>query len=397
MRIMSTRFAKIAVAASTAMLCALALGPAASSAAVTHAWAQDGFDAGNTGFNPNETIINRTNVESLNWSFAATSPRVSTACTKQFPPVVAGGRLFVGDEAGFAVYNAATGAPLWSVRFALGDDSGVAAFAVSGSTLLVATIESCHSASDQDGRLTAYNVAGGARLWSVFRDTPIFTLVVDNGVAAAVGDDSADTLATGYRISDGADLWDIFTATDSAVSAAGRLLLNTSAGTEAVDITTGAVAWSKPDTWVPLAATPDGKRYIVRTFSGDLLEIFAAAGGIAWTKAGEAGPPVFRTNNQVAVDTSQLYVTHGNTLDVFVTTTGAPVWSGTVLGAANRPIVAGGVVWVVSAGDVSAFNTTTGANLNFLFGFNEGYLGHVVVENGRLYITNGRVLDTYIP
>src|ERR1051326_8426829 len=159
MRIRSTRFAKVAAAASTALLCALALGPATATAATTHAWAHDGFDAGNTGFNPNETIINLTTVASLENRWSITSPVVRAACARQTPPVVAGGRLFLGDEGGFAGYSAANGTPLGSVRSMLPDEEGVVAMAVVGTTLIVSTLESCKSNSDQDGRLTAYDVA----------------------------------------------------------------------------------------------------------------------------------------------------------------------------------------------------------------------------------------------
>src|ERR1041385_4265609 len=103
MRIRSTRFAsvkfaKVAAAAATALLCALALGPATATAATTHAWAEDGFDAGNTGSNPNETTINRTTLEfGVKWRWGIVSPVNPEFCGFLIPrvsPVVAGGRLF---------------------------------------------------------------------------------------------------------------------------------------------------------------------------------------------------------------------------------------------------------------------------------------------------------------
>jgi outer membrane protein assembly factor BamB len=307
--------------------------------------------------------------------------------------VVAGGRVFFSDERGFGAYNAATGVKLWSVRYAEPDEQGVSAFAVSGTTLLVAEVDECKSASDQNGTLTAYNVASGAVLWSAFREEPMFTITVDKGVVVGTGDDGAGPAATAYRVSDGQLLWEKQGADAEVVaSAGGRVLLTLDSGDEAqaVDIVTGVAAWTMPDPWLPQAATPDGKRFLVRTLAGALAEVNASDGSVAWSQPDAGG--------RVAVDNTQVYAVHNGTLTAYATGNGAPHWStsvGALLGGyVPRPVVAGGIVYYIN-GQIDAVNSATGVVFdNELFG---SEFDHAVAENGRLYVTNGRVLDMFAP
>src|SRR5262245_54681380 len=113
MRIVSMKFARSAAATSIVAACALALGPAAATAATSHAWATDGFDAANSGFNPNETMITGATFESLDWQWGIAAPVAAIPCNVlSRAPVVAGGRVFFSDERGFGAYNAATGVKL---------------------------------------------------------------------------------------------------------------------------------------------------------------------------------------------------------------------------------------------------------------------------------------------
>jgi outer membrane protein assembly factor BamB len=73
------------------------------------------------------------------------------------------------------------------------------------------------------------------------------------------------------------------------------------------------------------------------------------------------------------------------------------VWSYAAADAVGRPVVAGGVVYAtVHDSDVAVLGASDGAVLDFSPPY-QGVVGHVVVTGGRLYATDGRVLDVYAP
>jgi len=383
--------AAVTVAATTTA--AAAGSGSLNSPASTANWAQDGYGPGNTGFNPSEKSITPKTIGSLAYHWSIVSPIEIDPCEVQEPPIVAGGRLFMADEGGFAGYDATTGHQLWTVRFGDPSDDSVQAFAVSGTTLVVAT-DDCQSVSDPDGSLTAYDVASGHVLWTVHRDAPFYQLAVDQGVAVGSGADAGAAVTTAYKISNGHVLWNHANIdVTGGVSAHGRVLLSAQfgeGGASAVDITTGRRIWHTAKGWTAVAASPAGDRFLV-TVGTNLLSVNAATGAVQWTATGDAG--------RVATDGTRIYVSVGNELLALNAATGAPQWHASVAAALSygRPIVAGGVVYaaVPGAGTLT-YQATTGAALA-AGALDElgNAVGRSTVLNGRVYVTDGRILDVF--
>jgi outer membrane protein assembly factor BamB len=124
-------------------------------------WLQFGFGPAHNGFNPNETTIGPANVASVHqvWRTA------NLFDEQQSQPIVAGGRLFVNTgsdgNANLNVFNATTGAPLWTAptgAFSTGTP------AIAGGLVI--------APDSEGGGLLAYNVTGcgtatfcGATVW----------------------------------------------------------------------------------------------------------------------------------------------------------------------------------------------------------------------------------------
>ena len=279
---------------------------------------------------------------------------------------------------------------LQAKRAADPDDQITALLAVSGSTLLAATND-CQSQSDPDGTLTAYNVATGAVQWAVHRDAPIYAMIVNTGIAVVTGGDAGSDVATGYRVSNGKQAWNrTGVRTDVAVSAGGRILLTNvdGSGAVAVSVATGAKVWSTSQRWSAVAASTDGHRMFVTTPAGDLLDVYGTTGGVAWTAKGMAGA--------IAVDGSRVYIGHDVNLTA-LSWAGKLLWDDTIGFQVGRPVVAGGVLYAPQQG--ASLLVMKASNGAFADGNPPyaGAIGHAVVVNGRLYVTDGRVLDVFSP
>jgi outer membrane protein assembly factor BamB len=362
-------------------------GPGAVAATSVN-WAQDGFSKGNIDFNAYETAITTSTVASVNYRFSITSQVVRDSCIHQQPPVIDGGRLFVADQAGFGAYNATTGAPLWSVHLPDPDEQLPPLLAVSGTTVLAIATD-CISQSDPDSQLTAYNTSTGAVLWSVFRDAPMWDIVIDGGIIAVAGADAGGGSASGYRLSDGVQVWNRDNVSASGgVSAGGRILLQNFDGTGSVAINdlTGAVLWSTPKTWSAVSSSTDGSRFVVND-SGNLTYVNSSTGAVVWTKTGLAG--------SVAVDAGHIYDAHGTSL-TSLTLAGATTWNLNVGNTVSRPALAGGVLYAYAGRDTLVLNAATDADADVDPPYTNE-IGHAVIVNGLLYVTNGRVLDAYAP
>jgi outer membrane protein assembly factor BamB len=96
---------------------------------------------------------------------------------------------------------------------------------------------------------------------------------------------------------------------------------------------------------------------------------------------------------------STVYVTRGTALQIRSTATGALLWS-TDFGQwaqLGKPVVARGVVYATVDGtELYPFDAVTGRALHDEhWPLYAGVVGHPVIVNGRLYVTDGRVLDMY--
>jgi outer membrane protein assembly factor BamB len=383
-----------AVGAFAALLCVLA-GPAATAtAATTTTWRTDGYGPGNTGYNPVETAVNAGTVDDLTRRWGITAPEIEFACARQWPPVVAGNRLFLSDPRGVSAYDAGTGRRLWSYAFADPTDAQTPALTVVGERLFVA-VSGCQSVSDPDGDLIALNVRTGAVLWAVSRDAPVRHLLVDKDVALIAGVDTGEARVTAYRVSDGGELWTRRAELGDEVSANGRVLINpiddddNRTGSELVDIRTGAALWATPQTFEVLAAGPAGGPLYAAGPGGTLVRINVETGAVVWSVPG--APEL------VSTDGPRLYVVEGTDLVARDSGTGAQLWRRAYGARLGKPVVAGGVLYATTFGvGVAALAPTTGAPLPGAPAF-DGAIGHPVVVNGRLYVTTGRVLGAFTP
>jgi len=377
-----------AVAASAAALCAITLAPAPVLAATTTTWRADGYGPQNSGFNPVETAINTSTVDRLAYRWSILSPIARGSCSRQSPPVVANNRLFVSDQAGIAAYNATTGAQLWTYRFTGHPADEVPPLLTVAGNRLLAAFNGCISQSDPDGRMLAFNVADGARLWSIFRDAPMDVQVVDKDVVVVAGEDVFEPVLTGYSVSDGRELWSTIGRLHQPVSANGRVLMEQEdrTGSDLLDIRTGAVLWTSPTRWEVQAAGPAGGPLYATGPAGELARINVETGAVAWSVPAAGG--------KLAVDGPRLYVAQGTNLVARDSATGAQLWSRPFFSALGKPVVAGGVVYAtVDRRFMVPLNAATGVELDdWTY---EGVLGHPVIVNGWLYVTTGRVLDAF--
>lgn len=371
---------------------AVGLAPSAemAHAAPASGWAQDGYGPGNTGANPYERTITTRNAGKLRYRWSVLSGVTRSGCMAQSPPVVAGRRLFLPDSSGFAAYDAVTGQRLWRRSVAI-FDSETPKFAVSGE-LLISAANTCGSVSDPDVELAAYDAATGARRWSVKRDAPMAHMVVDRNVVVVGGGDAGEDRVTAYRRSDGKELWSKADQQLHAdVSANGRLLLGNSKGSRAVDIVTGKELWSTKAQWMVAAADPAGERFIVGDGTGGLYALDAKDGDTVWSAADLEGA-------NIAVDNERVYASLDTHLIALNVKNGKKIWDQEFYSnPLGRPTVAGGVVYApIEDGWLVMRDARTGADLEDL-PLVSGVHGHAVVAGGRLYVTNGRVLDVFTP
>jgi outer membrane protein assembly factor BamB len=354
-------------------------------------WSASGFGPGNTDANPSETAITAATVASLQYSSSIVSPVVRDSCMRQDTPVIAGGRIFLTDEGGFAAYDETTHAQLWSDRADDPTSDFEPTLTVSGNTLL-AGYTFCDGGNDAGSDIAAYDVTTGAKLWEHIRDAPLNTMVADAGVVVVYGDDpNVIPQVTAYKISDGSVVWsknDV--SLDNPVSSGGRTFLTNTeaAGGFAVNIATGKTIWSTTQNWSIEAASVDGHRMLMR-IGTDLVNVYGQTGGVAWTAPGMAGP--------VAVDANHVYVGNGYDVTSLNETNGKTAWSEHLTEVVQGPALAGGVLYLATVyGGLLELDATNGTNLD-PDAPEQGVIGHPVIVNGRLYVTDGRILDVYTP
>jgi outer membrane protein assembly factor BamB len=365
-------------------------------------WTQDGYAAGNGGYNPDESWIVPARLGRLakQWSITATGQEV---CARQAAPVVAGGRLFLAGRESLGAYDAETGKKIWTYPYADPMDTRTPLLAVSGGTLLAGT-SGCQSVSDPDGVLFALDAATGKRRWQADTEAPDQTMVVDRGVAVVSGSDAGWMASTAFRISTGKQIWQREQATPATgVSAGGTVLLtdyndeSSPVGARAVDITTGAVRWKTSRIWSVRAADRTGRSFLVDDAAGALLRVDAATGRVLWTRAGLAGP--------LAVDARHVYVARTAGAEVvgarstaevlsLAVASGRTAWRRGGYEALLRPVVAGGVLYAVTPQKrLDSLNAATGRVLGF--SVTDKPSDHPVVAGDWLYLTDGGRLRAY--
>jgi outer membrane protein assembly factor BamB len=388
----TTRTARLAAICAVASAIAVPLGVTAAQAASPE-WSQPGFGAGNTGYNPGESIINMSTIAKLKARWTVKPAMVSgDGCASLLrPPVVAGGRVFVAEGAGAGAYDASAGKRLWRDTTAFGDD-GSPLLVVAGS-LVIGVVNTCYSQSDPNGTMIAFDAKTGAVKWKAQRDAPFDTTVVDAGVVIASGGSPSDTdLVTAYRVGDGAVQWSRSEhLMGRPVVAGGRLLLNDTevGGTVAVVAATGAELWHTAANWDVYAANPAGDRFYV-TDGGKLVAVKAATGGKAWS--------VSAVVREITTDGRRLFVADGDAVIAYDATTGKKQWTKDLGDYVSRPIRAGGLLYAIVGEGVpmAILDPVTGAKASSGSAYKKALFNPVLV-GGRLYTTDGTTLRTYTP
>ncbi len=284
-------------------------------------------------------------------------------------PVIAGGRVFLGSDAGrLAAYDAGTGERLWS--FQTGD-------ALRGTPAVAGDL--VVTGGGLDGGLVALDAATGAQRWSV--PTPgratVYTApsVVDGVVYAATGptQDREDTVFA-LDAETGEQLW----ATDAGTSVfagpavgEGLAIVGNADDGEliALDAATGAARWTltrEADYFIGGASVVDGTVFIPTTDGdggGSLLAVDAATGTLRWEAAthgdGQGSTPAVYGDLVIAGS-------HGLGLVVaYDRETGEPVWQYAVSGAVSASVMVTDDGFVVGGSQLDnriwALDASTGA------------------------------------
>lgn len=360
--------------------CLLALAPAAALAgpvAATAGWAQVGYSAQHTGFNPHEHVLSPRDVEHVGraWSYrtgggvfnspavaggvvyassadgqlyaldAATGARLWST-PGYYSPAVAGGRVYAGCAGGWCAFAAATGALLWSYDngYYGGSDptvaGGVVYLGLSGGPL-------------------ALSAATGAIRWVAGGGDPLIITsspaVADGMVYTASYDtESGNCSVTANDADTGQPRWDylVFCNTNGSYSspavADGVVYADVGRNVDAFSTATGARLWRHATggdacsgsclavaNGVVYAGSADGRIYALDAATGSKLWSYATGGAVSSSPA---------VANGVVYDGAldgRIYA-----LDA---ATGEKLWSYATGGQVSSPAVAGGRVYAGSA------------------------------------------------
>jgi uncharacterized protein YjbI with pentapeptide repeats/outer membrane protein assembly factor BamB len=275
-------------------------------------WAQQQFGPGLDADNAAEHVLGAANIRKLQQEWTFSSGPASSAN----PPAVADGIAYVTAYGGslYAV-SAATGKQLWSfnAQTYYGRNGDYTSPAVSNDIAYITA-----------GTLVFAIGPGGQELWSTQGQLNEFT--------------SPPTIADGVVYVSGPD------------------------ATAAFNATTGAVIWTaEPDSNCGQAAVVADTVYL--TCEGSLQALSAATGQTLWSYSTgqlDLNPP--------AVSGGTVYVSLGDagtgTLDAISTSTHQLLWRYTADADVDSPAIAGGTVYLTtSAGQITALNAATGAQL----------------------------------
>ncbi|GIF40719.1 outer membrane protein assembly factor BamB [Actinoplanes xinjiangensis] len=366
-----------ALARTFAVALLLAAGTPAGAAPAPALWDHVGYDAEDSWFNPRETAITASTVRRLvrKWSVRL---RSAETCSSFSGPIVAGGRVFVGDLAGITAYDAATGARRWSHDWGGSTEGGTPRMAVADG-LLVVGYNDCTSVSDPNPVLLALDVRNGLRRWSA--DPPLIgTMIVDKGAVLASGTDvSGDSRTVAYRVRDGRELWRAPGRRIGGTSANGTVAGFAAGGAKAYDITTGTVRWTVKRHLLPGAATPAGDTFYGTGDKERLVAVDVKNGAVRWTALGPS--------ELIATDGTRLYRSDGEAIVALDARTGKQVWRRNLPAYGGQPVVAGGVVYAGGiALDAARGTVITGP---------PPLGGDLVVTGGVLYQSHEGALTAY--
>jgi outer membrane protein assembly factor BamB len=358
----------------------------------TISWPQTGFDAGHTGFNPNESTLTTANVIGLTRSWAS-----GPGGTYSNPIVGSGLVVLVTRGGGFCtgvrVLKAATGQLVWSHAFK--------AFQCTNPVL---TGDVVSLISNNPWRLYSWKLQSGSKFVNKQLPRTKFSDLTTAG--GRLYYDGANGWVHAIDPSTGRQWWAYKTGAGLTVAAPalhGAVVYVASARGKVFAIGTGAgkLRWSKSlpmmnsmmSTSADLAAT--GNRLFAVCGNGGVYALDTTRKGhVIWSLQG------IEYNTELAVGYGSLYITappqgpHGQGPSVFALSqaTGKQVWSFTTGYVDAKPSVADGMVFVSNdnfgpASTFFALKASSGAKLWSATGAGS-YPSYPAIIGGRVYLSN---------
>jgi outer membrane protein assembly factor BamB len=322
----------------------------------------------------------------------------------EFPPVVAGGRLFVGTNHGLLLaLDTTTGRRLWQRELGRCIASSPA---VAGETVVVGVMAAPPQCDrDVPSFVAAFDARTGRTLWRR-RSGPVEASPLVVGSAALTG--SWDGRLVAVDIATGRVRWTF--ATGRAIKAGAALAGSTAivgsydGSLYAVDAQTGGLHWSTR-VGVPFYATAAvaGGRVFDATVDGVVHAFDARSGAVLWARRiGRFG------YSAAAVAAGRVYVgSYDHRLYALDAVTGAVLWAHEAPGpVSGAPTVLGRLVFFSSCGSCSSFESSPRARLTFaldaetgalVWSFADGEYSPVVSDGRRIYLTGYTSVYALVP
>lgn len=308
-------------------------------------WAQFQYDAGHSGCNPYESILNPNTVGALNVKWQAGGPVAFSSS------VVADGLLYVswdtsmGNSGVFAALNANTGTLIWEK---ITQNYSFSTAAVANGIVY---------AGSSDTNVYAWDAKTGGLLWQYPTANQVTSApAVANGIVY-VGSGQLYAL----NAVTGALIWSSPNGSLLSPAVAAAVVYVGSGGLYALNATTGDVIWEyAPPAYVRSTPVVANGRVYVNAYDGNLYAVNAASGALIWQYPISSSTPP-------AVDKSMAYVP-GDDGNVYAlnAATGALQWTYETHDDQESLLtasVANGLVYVSSDHYLTILNASTGAQL----------------------------------
>ncbi|MFI7601204.1 PQQ-binding-like beta-propeller repeat protein [Actinoplanes sp. NPDC049681] len=395
------------IATASLLIASPLVKPSSATAATSASWAQPGYDAAGTYYNPAERVINAASVGKLKlkWKF----PRIySNRCLSEtHGPLVIDNRVLAVDD-WLTAYAPATGKRLWRAPVDLRNQE-VRGFTSVGKLAVVAT-RTCGRPANPDAAIYAFDATNGALRWQLRDDvTPDLMLAADGMILfAGVSVEGAPQAMYGVEASSGRKRWTQLGTAErqlwpSDVVAGSRVTVRHSNDgadrSDVIDIRTGTTLWTAPRNWDAIAASASGDKVFMHDYDlyeGTLQELVhavdARTGVVKWTAR--------HNGAQAATDGRHLYISGWDSvISCFDTATGKQLWTRDTGLTTWQPVRAGGLVWVprwYTGRMPLALNASTGAKLTVSSAL--GNTQHIrAIVGGHLYAEMGSSIGVFAP
>ena len=317
-------------------------------------WHQAFFDAGHTGNNRYETLLNRHNVGNLSLLWAS---QVGDWPELKASPVISGGKVYLvsgGFDSGrMYAFDALTGATVW-----VGKEEGLEDLnsAAVGHGLVFASMDGIGSWNG----IIAYDADTGEIVWHSLNGHYIRASKTLKGNLLYVADFEGQLYA--LDAGTGSVLWSTpeeCCVNDQAPTVAGGRVfqMRTDATLTAYDARTGQQLWQRAHGISGSTTAAQGKLFVPD--DPTLFALDQATGTEIWSV-----PLALATFGAPAVANGLLFVPQGSGLMAFDADTGALVWTQPTAASSWSPAVANGVVYGSNwNGERDAYDARNGTQL----------------------------------